>query len=71
MAKRLDCVTSRDLANLWRIDLEADFHSLDSDAVRRVLNAADSVGYSEPKHANGSRARYFHAYLQRAARRPK
>lgn len=42
-----------------------DFHTLSSEEVERLLAEADSVKYRKPKNANGSRARYFHAKLQR------
>ena len=43
------------------------FHALDSDTVAALLVEADAVKYRRPKNANGSRARYFHAYVIRAA----
>ena len=46
-----------------------DFHALDSAAVDRLLIEADAVKYRKPRNANGSRARYFHAYLTRTASR--
>ncbi len=45
----------------------ADFHALRAEQVRQLLNQARACGYREPKNANGSRARYFHAYLDRRA----
>lgn len=50
-------------------ELNADFHTLDSNQVHRVLMEADQRKYRKPKNANGSRARYFFAYVQRAARK--
>lgn len=47
----------------------ADFHSLDSETVLALLERANAWRYREPKGANGSRARYFHQYLQRLAAR--
>lgn len=44
-----------------------DFHALNHAAVERLLGEADRVGYRQPRGANGSRARYFHARLIRAA----
>ncbi len=46
-----------------------DFHRLPSSKVERLLEAADDRKYRKPKNANGSRGRYFHAYLQRLCRR--
>lgn len=45
-----------------------DFHALRSSQVDALLTAADRYKYRKPKNANGSRARYFHAYLQRVCR---
>lgn len=46
---------------------DSDFHTLPSSAVDALLDFADSHGYRKPRHANGSRGRYWHAYLQRLA----
>lgn len=43
-----------------------DWHAMDSDQKERVLAAADTWKYRKPKNANGSRGRYFAAYLSRA-----
>lgn len=48
-------------------DPRASFHSLSSGAVAALLSIADDDGYKVPRHADGSRARYFHARLIRAA----
>jgi hypothetical protein len=58
-----------DLAADFGINLKADFHALDSDQVGRITAAADHWKYRKPRNANGSRARYFYALLQRCARR--
>lgn len=50
-------------------ELNADFHTLDSTQVNRVIMEADQYGYRKPKNANGSRARYFFAFVQRTANR--
>jgi hypothetical protein len=60
---------ARSIANSYAIPLDRDYHTLDSDSVRRIVSAADSVSYRAPRNANGSRARYFHARLCRAANR--
>lgn len=57
------------LATMFRIPLDSDFHALNSEAVERVLLAADHVKYRKPANAKGSRARCFHAYMKRAAAR--
>lgn len=46
-----------------------DWHSMDSTQKERVLNAADYVKYRKPESANGSRGRYFAAYLRRTLER--
>jgi hypothetical protein len=58
-----------DLAGRYGIDLTRDFHALPSGQVERIIEAADSVRYRQPRNANGSRARYFHARLVRTAGR--
>lgn len=50
-------------------DARRDFHRLPSAAVESLLSEAKARGYRQPVNANGSRARYFHAYLIRAASR--
>lgn len=54
------------IATNYRIPLNADFHTLPTDTVGRIIEAADARKYRAPKNANGSRARYFHAMLVRA-----
>ncbi len=66
---RLSSVQAHDLATGYGFDLNRDFHALDSSQVEGVIAAADAARYRAPRNANGSRARYFHAYLQRAAAR--
>jgi len=46
-----------------------DFHRLPSGVVECLLERADVWKYRKPRNANGSRARCFHDYLQRRARR--
>lgn len=58
---------AQDLASRHDIPLGVDFHTLPSATVERILSAADERRYRKPRDANGSRARYFHAYLCRAA----
>lgn len=54
------------IATAHGIPLGADFHTLPSETVDRILQAADERKYIKPKNANGSRARYFYAMLTRA-----
>lgn len=67
----LDQKTAIATALAHDIPLNAAFHALPSDVVLRIADAARAYGYREPKNANGSRARYFYAYLTRAAAGPK
>lgn len=45
----------------------SDFHALPSAVVEALLERAALYNYRRPRNANGSRARYFHAYLVRIA----
>lgn len=58
---------ARDILRDCGISERGDFHKLDSDAVAKIVAAADLHGYRAPTNANGSRARYYHAYLTRRA----
>lgn len=49
--------------------VDQDFFTLSTSQVEQLLEEADRVHYRQPKNANGSRARYFYAKLQREARR--
>ncbi len=60
---------ARALAAQFDFPLDRDFCTLPASTVCRVLEAADLVKYRKPKNANGSRGRYFYAYLQRVANR--
>ena len=44
-----------------------NFFTLPRSTVESLLEHADARRYRKPKHANGSRGRYFHAYLMRRA----
>lgn len=63
----MDKYIATELAGRFSIDLKANFHTLDNAAVMRIIEAADVWKYRKPTNANGSRARYFHAFLARAA----
>lgn len=54
-------------ANAEGRPLLIDFHELRASQVDALLAEADRVRYRKPKNANGSRARYFYALLQRRA----
>ena len=53
------------------IDSTANFFTLGHEAIDALLAEADRVKYRKPRNANGSRARYFHARLQRMEKREK
>lgn len=61
-------------AILQRCNISADsdqFHALDTDRVESLIAEADRAKYRAPKNANGSRARYFHAFVVRVANRAR
>lgn len=60
---------AREALHAMRIPRNVDFHALDSDAVERIVEQARLFKYRAPKNANGSTARYFHAYLVRTAQK--
>jgi hypothetical protein len=66
---RLTYWHARSLCTVFCIPVDRDFHTLNSQHVRNVLDAADAMKYRAPRNANGSRARYFHAYLCRVIAR--
>lgn len=49
------------------VDLKLDFYAQRWSAVDEILAVADLAKYKVPKNANGSRARYFYARLERAS----
>lgn len=53
------------LVNAYRIPLNQNFHTLSSEVVERILDAANTAKYRAPSGRNGSRGRYFYAYLTR------
>lgn len=61
--------TALDLAARFQINLTRDFHALPAGQVDHILEAADAYKYRKPRNANGSRARYFHAFLRRVVAR--
>lgn len=62
-----DRETARVAIRQCGIHIGADYHTLPSGAVERLLEKAKEWGYRKPKNANGSAGRYFHDYLQRLA----
>lgn len=57
------------LASRHGFPLGLNFFTLSSSIVSLVLAAANEWKYRKPKNANGSRGRYFYAYLNRIAAR--
>lgn len=49
--------------------IAVDFHTLNTAQVEVLLAEANYCHYRRPSNANGSRARYFHAKLQREKQR--
>jgi len=64
--RRMDRSTATDIFLDMGIPEGWDFHELSSSQVDKVRKAADLYGYRAPRNANGSTARYFYAYLNRA-----
>ena len=58
---------ARGVLDACGIPVPADFHALPRSKVESLLMWADHYRYRAPKNANGSRARYFHALMQRRA----
>lgn len=65
MSKRLDYWQARALCSAFGFNPFEDFHAMSTASKEAVLRAADSVKYRQPKNANGSRGRYFAAYVRR------
>jgi hypothetical protein len=60
-----------DVLHYIRAKVNQDFFSLTRAQVATLLERADAFKYRKPKDANGSRARYFYAYVSRVARKQK
>lgn len=69
MRKQMGFYEARNIMTAIGCSLAADFHTLDSNQVSRVVMEAEQYGYRKPKKANGSTGRYFFAYVQRMAHR--
>lgn len=63
----MDSTTAYDILQKCGIPLNDDFHRLSSEQVDKLLTFADLHKYRKPHNANGSRGRYFHAYVNRKA----
>ena len=57
------------MASRYHIDLASDYHTLRISDAEAIIAAADEWKYRKPRNANGSRSRYFFAYLQRLVNR--
>ena len=57
--------TRNAIMNQFGIPAGEDFDTLRSTMVEKILEAANASNYRAPRNANGSRARYFYAYLNR------
>lgn len=66
---RLAPADARAILERLGLPVAANFHSLPSSAVDRLISEADAMRYRKPRNAPGSRARMFHAYVTRTARR--
>lgn len=65
--KEHDRAHARAILQGWNVRLDQDYHTLCSEQVELVLADADRYHYRLPKHANGSRARYYYHNVQRRA----
>jgi hypothetical protein len=63
--RKLSRIAARDLAEKQGINFKKDFFTLRSSEVETLLAIAKLNGYRKPANANGSKGRYFYAYLQR------
>lgn len=66
---KLSRTEAHNILQRCRVPLSVDFHALDTSQVSALIAEADAVKYRKPTNANGSRARYFHAYVVRVATR--
>lgn len=60
-------VNARALLSNINAAVGQEFHTLTRAQVEALLCEADRVRYQKPANANGSRARYFYARVQRHA----
>lgn len=65
----MSAIDARAIVNVYCIPVNRDFHSLNSQHVQNIIDAANARKYRAPRNANGSTARYFYAYLMRALNR--
>lgn len=65
MARRISPADAREILQRCGINSDEDFHALPVSQVDALVEEARRFGYRKPRHANGSRARYFYEYLRR------
>jgi hypothetical protein len=68
VARLTACDASR-ILSLCNITPKVDFSTLSTNQVDDLVAESIRYGYRKPKNANGSRGRYFHAYLTRLIER--
>ncbi|MDV2964545.1 hypothetical protein RZ532_01035 [Nitratireductor aquimarinus] len=66
---RLTYASARAICSTFGFNPFEDFHAMSSGSKEAVIRAADSVKYKAPKSRNGSRGRYFAAYVRRIIER--
>jgi hypothetical protein len=66
--KRSDTLRAREVLARAGIAPGQDFFTLSASQISELLEEADRMKYRKPRNANGSRGRYFYAYLVRRAR---
>lgn len=71
MSRRLDRSDAFDALQRASVPRSKDYHALSSAQVDALAEEAKRLGYRAPAHRNGSRTRYFHAYLMRLIERPQ
>lgn len=64
---RMDSDDASEILSRCNLQARPDFFTLPAATVESLLAHADAVKYRKPKNANGSRGRYFYAYVCRAA----
>jgi hypothetical protein len=62
---RLTGYDATNILGLVGIPRGTDFYTLSASQVCALVDQADLYGYRKPRNANGSRGRYFYAFLQR------
>jgi hypothetical protein len=63
----MDKKDALDILLRCKVEVGANFFALRSVNVCSLIREANRVNYRAPKHANGSRGRYFHDFVQRRA----